>query len=48
MFLFLLMLAVIVAGLVAMDLCQAARPRDYSVLSDDLERRLLRTRTGLR
>jgi hypothetical protein len=48
MFLFILMLAVIAAGLVAMDLCQAERPREYSVWSDDLERRLLRTRGGSR
>ena len=46
--LLILMLAVIVAGLIAMDLHQAERPRDYSVWSDDLERRLLRTRTGSR
>jgi hypothetical protein len=48
MFLFILMLAVIIAELIAMDLCQAERPREYSVWSDDVERRLLRNRTGLR
>jgi hypothetical protein len=48
MFLLILMLTVTLAGLAAMKLCQAERPRDYSVWNDDIERRLLRTHTGSR
>ncbi len=46
MFLLILMLIVTMAGLVAMELCQAERPRDFSVWNDDIERRLLRSIPG--
>jgi hypothetical protein len=48
MFLLFLMIAVILVGLVAMDVCQAERPRQFSVWNDDIERRLLRTHHGAR
>lgn len=48
MLLLLLALTVTLAGLVAIELGQAPRPREYSVWNDDLERRLLRIDSGSR
>jgi hypothetical protein len=46
MLLFTLSLIIVIAGIAAIEFGQPARPREYSVWNDDLERRLLRTHAG--
>ncbi len=41
MLLLMLTLTIALAGLVAIELGQAARPREFTVWSDDIERHLL-------
>jgi hypothetical protein len=48
MLLFVLLLIIVAAGLAAIELGQAARPRGFTVWNDDIERRMLRDQFGSR